>query len=610
MQREIHAELKQRAASMSRMAKRWSAQNRTSESLWRSDAITYLGDFAGYLNFTYVDSNFVNRWIEPKDKEKDFRDFDFKKSRRAHKNLDSTKRTEISKTHILPHGEAVFVEAHPVYSAAGHDGFIYTLVDYDAFFKSILNHAGFSVEISEDGHTIYKKSINELDIDMLRSWSAAIQVLVAEDIVWNVSLIPSAAILREYSSNIPRFVLIIGCLLAIFISVIIHGNAELKKTREVAIASSASKAQFLANMSHEIRTPLNGVIGMAGLLQTTELSPIQNEYISYLKDSGHILLNLINDILDFSKIEAGKLQLENIDFNLEQNIDFVISNLSQAAESKKLKLRTEYAQPIPHWLVGDPSRFKQILINLVSNAIKFTSVGEVVVRTLILEQTDTHLNFKVSVTDTGIGILPESIEKLFQSFSQADSSIRRKFGGTGLGLAISQSLVHTMNGQIGVHSEPDKGSTFWFTLKLPIGKEVLDVEPESYIAPASLTKRRILVAEDNTINQKVIDAILRKLGYECQVVANGLEVLSLIENVKFDLILMDCQMPELDGLETTRLIRSSSNKFNKIIPIVALTANAMKGDRESCMAAGMNDYLTKPIVTTELAEVLNRLLKD
>ena len=391
---------------------------------------------------------------------------------------------------------------------------------------------------------------------------------------------------------------------------------DLEEARDAALESARLKSEFLANVSHELRTPMNGVIGMTGVLLDTELSEDQRDYAETIRYSGEALMTIINDILDFSKIEAGKLRYEKIDFQLVPAVAGVVELLSERAAAKGLKIGSLIESDVPVYLNGDPGRLGQVLTNLIGNAVKFTEAGEVVLRVTQMCHTATHTTLRFVVTDTGIGISKESQRRLFQAFVQADGSTTRKYGGTGLGLAISKQLVELMDGEIGVESAPGTGSTFWFTAKFQ--KQLLERQAAIRNDPQAtrnsiptLTENRgkslrILLAEDDPVNQKVALNQLKKLGYMADIAVNGREVIAAISAVDYPIVLMDCQMPLLDGYEATAEIRRREAGGPTRTTIIAMTAHALAGEREKCLAAGMDDYLSKPVKPHELAGMLER----
>ena len=377
-----------------------------------------------------------------------------------------------------------------------------------------------------------------------------------------------------------------------------QAEADLKVAKQAAEEANRAKSEFLAYTSHEIRTPLNAIIGLTRAVMESPLTTEQRDYLRRVRNAGDRLLSLINDLLDMSRIEAGKLEIERVEFNLRAVLDEVVQEQIVRATEKDLTLELEVGRDVPEHLVGDPLRLRQILVNLVGNAIKFTSRGGVTVRVALRRRDDGgSCTLRMSVTDTGIGISPENQAALFQRYSQAESTTSREFGGTGLGLSISKSLVELMSGTIGLRSQAGEGAEFFFELPFAVRAVPAAATAMRAALPDAAPARalRVLVAEDNEDNQLLVELLLRKKGAEITMVGNGKEALERLDQARFDLVLMDLEMPGMGGFEAVTVLRERETGTGRRIPVIALSAHALVDYRERCLAAGMDDYLTKPI---------------
>jgi signal transduction histidine kinase/ActR/RegA family two-component response regulator len=635
----IAVRLTNRVHALTRLAHRWEADDRPDEAAWRADVRLVLADAEDSQAMIRVGADGVILWAEPAAAHgvTGTRFATDAERRRAFDEARRTGQPVITPRMPLRLGDNGFVVVVPIRERGAFAGVLCAAVIADRFFAEVRQErADIALEVRDTGSLVFASRPASGEAAGAASMASSL-VPVGAGTSWRIRVVPGARLFEQQRTLLPMAVLGAGITVSILIMVTafllessIRQGVRLRAThqevesqraelaaqaaalvlaRDEALSAARAKGTFLATMSHEIRTPMNGILGIAGLLVDTPLGDDQKRLLQSLQQSGESLLTIINDVLDFSKIEAGKLSLERTILNPRLVAEDTLRLLGVAARNKRLTLTSSVAPEVPANLIGDPGRLRQILLNLVGNAIKFTERGAVAVTMGLEDDGGDAVLLRIDVADSGIGLSAEQQARLFESFSQADASTTRRYGGTGLGLAICRQLVELMDGQIGVVSAPGEGSRFWFTARL---SRVTEAEVASATAAAHTHEAvepfrplSVLLVEDTPVNQMVATRMLKKLGHQVEVASNGLDAIAAVARTRFDVVLMDCQMPDVDGYEATTRIRAAERTGR--VPIVALTASATLEDRERCLAAGMDDFLSKPVSIGELARTLARV---
>lgn len=603
--------------ALRRMVSRWEAEGGTPKERWVLDAQNYVRDSVALTAVEWADNTYHIRWIEPLAGNEKAMGLNIKFNEERKKALEGAAQSgaiTMTPPFVLVQGYKAVISYLPIYKNNGFDGFIIGIYDLDAFLSKILqarNNNVFEYKITDKAEIVH--STNDNENGKIEGWSVSSEMSLYNR-NWSMTISFDEEYLEEVSTNLDLAVFITGAALAVLFSIALHNallvnirNNELDKARDEAIKANDAKSSFLAGMSHEIRTPMNGVLGTARLLSETQLSKKQKKYLKVISESGENLLEIINEVLDFSKIEAGKLEIHEEVFEFKDAIEQQSILLQPLAQEKGIEYSLEFSNSVPEYIIGDKLRIKQVLGNLIGNAIKFTDSGKIEITVDVVEK-DWKSFIRLSVKDTGIGIAHESHGRVFVAFEQIVQDRKTvKTAGTGLGLSISKRLVEMMGGEINFESEQNQGAIFWFDFPMKIPSEVMLKEVEMREAQqkgSSEYQYKVLIVEDVLTNQFVISEMLKGLGCEFDIANNGQEAFEAVQKHKYDVVLMDCNMPVMDGYEATKKIRELG--IDKL-PIIALTASALESDKKKCLSAGMNDFVSKPIDKNEIVRIMDEI---